>query len=162
MIVASVVMMYSPTDGYDTMILLLTLWFVVKGIGDLAYYFTMSRFMVSGRMNLYRGLLMLDFGIFTSAMTDIPHYYVLIYLISLHAFSGLVEVLRALEAKRGGAPSWRLKCSHGVLNLLVAVCCIFYIRHMSFVVFVYCLGLIYSSILRIISACRKNRFAQIQ
>lgn len=162
MIVVAIIMLISPNDGYELIISILTFWFVVKGISDLINYFTMSRFMVGGRMSLYMGILMLDFGLFTDAMTDIPHFYLMIYLVALHAFSGLVEVLRALEARRNGSSSYRLKLSHGALDLLMALCCIIFIRHLGIAVLIYSIGLIYSSVLRIISACRRTRLVYIQ
>ena len=117
--------------------------------------------MVGGRTSLYIGVIMLDLGIVTATLTDVPHFIVMLYLIAIHAFSGIVEVLRALEAQRYKS-SWRLKLSHGLLNIVIAIACIVFIRHMHIAVVVYCSGLIYSAAMRIITAHRTRRLAYIQ
>ncbi len=162
MIACAVLIMISPADGYDTLILILAIWLMLRGIRTLIFYFSMARFMVGGRSQLYSGVIFLDFGLLTATLTDVPHYYVLLYLTMIHAFSGLIEILRALEAKRYGAPSWRLKLSHGILNLLVTVSCLIFMRYLATAVIVYCIGLIYSSVMRIISACRRTKLVYIQ
>ena len=161
-IACALLTMVAPSDGYDVIILILAVWLMIRGIRTLVYYFSMARFMVGGRSQLYSGVILLDFGILTATLTDVPHYYVLLYLIMMHAFSGLIEVLRALEAKRYGAPSWRLKLSHGILNLLVTVASLIFMKYLATAVIVYGIGLIYSSVMRIISACRKTKLVYIQ
>ena len=138
------------------------MYFAVKGIRAIVYYVTMARFMVGGRTSLYNGIIFLDLGILTFTLTEVPHYYVLIYLIAIHAFSGVVEVLRAFEAKRFGAGSWRLKIGHGAVNIIMALLCVIFITHINIAVIVYGIGLIYSSLLRIISACRRTKLIYIQ
>ena len=96
-IACALLTMVAPSDGYDVIILILAVWLIIRGIRTLVYYFSMARFMVGGRSQLYSGVILLDFGILTATLTDVPHYYVLLYLIMMHAFSGLIEVLRALS-----------------------------------------------------------------
>ena len=161
MIVAAIVMLAAPKEGYPLIIAILSVAFAARGIRQLIFYFTMARFMVGGRMTLYTGIILLDFGVFTGTLTDVPHIYVLLYLVAINAFSGMVEVLRALESRRYGS-GWRLKMSHGVLNILMAVACFVFIKQAGTAVIIYGIGLVYSSVMRIISAWRKTKFVYIQ
>ena len=149
-------MLAYPSDGYTLVIYLLGISLTLYGLGTLIYYFQMARFMVGGRTMLYIGIIAFDFGVFTNTLTDVPHYYILLYLILIHAFSGLVEILRVMEARRYGAKSWRLKLAHGIINLVMAFSCIVFIKQLKAAVFIYSLGLIYSAVMRIISACRRT------
>ena len=162
MIFAAVVMMLAPSEGYAVIILIIGVVYTLRGLSTVIYYFMMARFMVGGRSSLYAGIIMLDFGILTCSLTDVPHYYIFVYLIAIHGFSGIVEVLRSLEARRAGAGSWRLKMGHGLLNIAITVVCFVYIRQTNVAVFVYSLGLIYSGVLRIISSMRKTKMVYIQ
>ncbi len=162
LLAAAMIMMTDPSRGYDLIIMLICIYLTLCGLGRLIYFFQMARFMVGGRMTLYTGIIMFDFGILTKTLTDVPHYYVLVYLISIHAFSGLVEILRVLEARRCGSRSWRLKLAHGIINILMAAACIMFIRNLRVAVIIYSLGLIYSGVMRIISACRRTVLIYIQ
>ena len=83
------------------------------------------------------------------------------YLIAVHAFSGFVDVTRALEAKRLSAPSWKLNFSTGVVNIILAVLCIVFLRLESIAVYIYSAGLIWSAIARIITSFRKTAVVYI-
>lgn len=163
MIFLSMIMLVlEPEQGFLIAALMLSLALLVKGIGSLVYYFTMARYMVGGKIQLYVGLIVLDFGMFTLTLTDIPHLYLILYMLGTHAFGGGIDILRALEAKRNGASSWKLKASQGVVNLIVAVLCLFSLESTKLLVMLYCLGLMYSAVVRIISAFRKTAIVYIQ
>lgn len=162
MLVTAVTMMTNPDDGYPLIITLLSIWLILYGASTLIFYFQMARFMVDGRTRLYMGIIMLDFGILTFSLTDVPHYYILLYLILIHAFSGIVEILRVYEVLRTGGRSFKLKLFHGISNILIACVCIIFMSHIKAAVFVYSLGLIYSALMRIVSACRRTKFIYIQ
>lgn len=161
MLIAAVAMIMAPAEGYALIIVIVALYFTIEGIRKLVFYFTMARFMVGGRSILYMGILMLDFGILATSLTDVPRIYLLLYLIAANAFDGVIEVLRAVEARKYGS-SWRLKMIHGVLNLVIAICCIVFINRPNAAVFIYCFGMIYSAFMRIASACRQTKFIYIQ
>ena len=161
MIFLASVMIKAPQDGYVIIICIFAAYFTLKAVSTLFYYATMTRYMVGGRTSLYTGIIMLDLGILTFSLTEVPHYYVLIYLVVLHAFSGVVEILRSLESRRY-AGSWRLKMSHGIVDIIIATVCIIFIRQLNEAVVIYSIGLVYSSVIRIISACRRTRLIYIQ
>lgn len=162
MIASAIYFIISPTEAYVVLILILGIWLIIRGLGTLTYYFLMARFMVGGKSSLYMGIIMLDMGILACSLNDVPHYYIFIYLIIVHAFSGLIEILRAFEARRFGSSAWKLKFAHGILNLVMTLLCIIYIKHMSAAVVIYGIALLYSAVMMIISAFRKTRFIYIQ
>jgi uncharacterized membrane protein HdeD (DUF308 family) len=161
-IVAGIFMIVDPEDGYLFMVGILAVWLTIYGLKILIYYVTMARFMVGGKMLLLRGLILFDFGIFTTTLSDVPRIYVLLYLAIIHAFSGFVEVLNSNESRRYGARSWKLKCFHGILNVIIAICCFAYSQKANTVVIIYSTGLIYSAIISAISAFRKTTMVYIQ
>ena len=161
-ILASIYMIVEPDDGLITMALILSIALVTMGLKYLIYYFTMARHMVGGKGILFYGLIVFDFGLFTLSLSNIPKLYLVLYLVVINGFSAAVTILRGLNAKKMHSASWRLSISHGILNLALAFFCIIFVRSTSVVVYVYCFGLIYSSIIRIISAFRKTAVVYIQ
>ena len=162
MIVIAVSLMISPGESYEDIIFLIASYFTLRGISSIVYYLTMTRHMVGGRTTLYIGVILLDLGLLTYTLTDVPHYFVLIYLVAIHAFSGAIEVLRAFETRRLGSGSWKLKMSHGFIDIIMAIICIVFLNRLSIAVIIYAIGLIYSSLLRIVSACRRTKLIYIQ
>ena len=161
MLVCCGLMVYSPKEGYLTVTLFLSIALILIGLKYTFFYFTMARHMVGGKAMLFLGIIALDFGIFTASLSDFPRFYVLIYLLTIHLFSGIINILRSLEAKRLGATSWRLNFVHGVVNILMVVFCILFVKSTKVLVFVYCLGLINSSCIRIVSGFRKSDVVQL-
>ncbi|MCR5687488.1 MAG: DUF308 domain-containing protein [Lachnospiraceae bacterium] len=161
MIALAALIIYSPSEGYYLIIVLLAVIFLMRGVSTLIYYITMARYMVGGRMILFSGIIMLDLGILTGTLTDVPHYYILLYLFAIHAFSGLVEILRAREAAGYGG-SWKFKVFQGLTDILVATLCIINIRNMNAAAVIYAAGMIYSAVLRIMSVFRRTKFIYIQ
>ena len=161
-IAVSVLLATTPEFGYPVITLLLSLSLLFYGLRSVVYYFSMARHMVGGRQSLYRGILFSDLGIFTLTLTNVPHVYILLYLLAIHAFSGAVAIMGALEARRYEAQHWRLKLINGIVNILLALSCLIFIRSMRVAVYVYCIGLCYSACMRIISAFRKNAIVYIQ
>ena len=86
----------------------------------------------------------------------------LAYLLGFHAFAGLVNVLRALEAKRYKSSSWRINMAQGVASILTALICMIFYRNETLLVYCYCAGMIYSAALRIYSAFRRTAVVYIQ
>ena len=161
-IVAVILLTLDDNDGLETVLFILTLGFAIKGIKDIIFYFTMARHMVGGKMILFLGVVVLDFAMFTGSLSGVPQIYVMVYLISIHAFSGAVEVLRAMEAKRTVEGPWKVKLSHGIVNIVLALLCLVFIMNTATAVMIYSVGLLYSAIIRIISAFRRTSFLLIR
>ena len=162
MIVTAILLIRYPQEGYNVILLFLTIALIFSGIASLYYYFSMARFMVGGKVSLYKGVILINLGIFTGSLENVSHVYILVYLALIHAFSGLVEILHANESRKYGAKSWKLKFSHGIINVLMALACVFFMKQQNTAVIIYCLGLLYSGIIRIITAFRKTTFIYIQ
>ena len=163
MLVFAVILIVNPSDDiYMLLIIILALGLAISGIKDIIFYFTMARHMVGGKMILVQGVIVLDFAMLTGSLSDVPKFYVLLYLIGVHAFSGVVETLRALESKRTVDGPWKLKLSHGIVNFLLAAACLIFIRHADTALIIYGIGLMYSAVIRIITAFRKTAFMVIK
>ena len=134
------------------------------GVGSLYYYLTIARHMVGGRNVLYRAMVLLDLGILAGMLADHPTVYAIVYMALLLGFGGVVSVLRANEARKIGG-RWKLRLLSGVTELLLAVLvsviAAVYGR-LDAAVFVYGAGLIYSAVLRIAAAFRRNEIVYIQ
>ena len=162
LIASGMILLYIPKNAFVLLLLLLSATLLISGINTLIYYFTMARFMVDGKMMLYKGIIVFDFGVLTASLVDVPRQFVLVYLIGAHAFSGLVELLRAMEARRYGGKNWRLKMGHGLVNVVTCIICVIFLNHTNTVVIVYALGILYSGVLTLVSAFRRTAFVYIQ
>ncbi|MCR4807052.1 MAG: DUF308 domain-containing protein [Lachnospiraceae bacterium] len=162
MVLTAVVMFKFPDDSYVFILTFLGVGFFVTGIGTLSYYFNMARFMVGGKMILYKGVILVDFAVLTCSLTDVPRIYILIYLAALHGFSGMIELLRAGETRRSGSTHYKLKLFHGILNIVMALSCVVFVGKPNTAVFIYSLGLVYSGIIRMVTAFRRTAFVYIR
>ncbi len=161
MFMAVILIADTSDDGYMIIIVILSLGLAVKAIRDIVFYFTMARHMAGGKMILFQGVILLDFALLTGSLSDVPKIYILLYLITIHAFSGVVEILRAMEARRTVEGPWKLKFSHGAINILLALACFVFIRKAGTALIIYSIGLFYSAVIRIITAFRKTTFILI-
>ena len=162
MAVAILFIAFPSDDMYKVVVAILSLGLTIAGIKDIFFYFTMARHMIGGKMILIQGVIILDFALITGSLANVPKIYILMYLIGIHAFSGVVEVLRAMEAKRSVEGPWKMKFAHGLVNFALAIACLILIRKANTALLVYSLGLIYSAIVRIFSAFRRTSFILIE
>ena len=78
MIAMAVGFIFEPSDElYMAVVAILALGLAVEGIKDIVFYFKMARHMVGGKMILIQGVIILDFGLFTASLTDVPKIYIL-------------------------------------------------------------------------------------
>ena len=160
--VAVILICFPDDDTYTIIVAILSLGLAIAGIKDIVFYFTMARHMVGGKMILIQGVIIFDFAIITGSLTNVHRIYILLYLIGVHAFSGVVEVLRAMEARRTVDGPWKLKFSHGIVNFLLAIACLVFIRRSNTALIIYSIGLMYSAVIRLLSAFRKTAFVVIE
>ena len=161
-ILGALILIAFPEDGIILTASILSLSLFIYGIKTLIYYVTMARHMVGGRIMLYLAVVVLDLGMFTMMLTNIPKIYIVLYLVVVYAFGGVVSILRALEAKRYQAPMWKLSLISGIINVVIAILCIIFMRSTNMIVYLYCTGLIYSAIVRIVTAFRETAIVYIQ
>lgn len=163
MLAVSIVFLSAPSDdAYTFVILVLSAGLTIKGIKDIIFYFTMARHMVGGKLILFQGVIILDFAFFTISLSDVPKIYILMYLLAIHAFSGAVEILRAMEARRTVDGPWKLKFSHGIVNIALALSCLVFIKQANTALIIYSIGLGYSAVIRILGAFRRTAFIVIE
>ena len=161
-ILTGIILMLVPDLGYYIVLLILAFTLIVKGIGTIIYYFTMARFMIGGKKALYQGAILLDFGLLTLSMDNVPRIYFLIYLVVLYMFSGVTDILHANENRKTGARSWKFLFAQGIINLLIPIVCIAFAGTPDIAVMVYGAGLVVSGIGRIITSFRKTSFVYVQ
>ena len=164
MIASAVVMLLYPDGGFAFLALILSVSLTLYGLRTLLYYFSMARHMVGGKRILYQGVILFDLGIFTLTMVDNPKIYIILYLLGIHAFAGVIDILRAMEARRFDGP-WRMDMATGIVNVtiaILAVICGFFLNNMQDIVYIYASGLLYSAVLKIVNALRKTSIIYIQ
>lgn len=165
MIAVAVLMFFlDAIHGLKLVMIVVQAGMTLRGLQAIVYYFSMARHMVGGKNVLFRGMIFLDLGVLAGTIFEHPAVYILIYISALHIFTGAVSALRANESRKIGS-SWRLKMAYGITNIalaLIVVICGIAFGRLSIAVWVYSIGLIYSSILNIISAFRKTEIVYIQ
>lgn len=165
MIALSVVMVLDARTGFDIIAVIVSVGLFYLGIKSLIFYQTMARHMVGGRIQLYRGVILLDLGVFMMSLDSIPQAYIVLYLMGIHAFAGIVDLLRARESRHMDSPEWKSSLVYGIGNIAMAVLCIIsgvILKSVHLVVYVYAAGLVYSGIARIINALKKTAIVYIQ
>ncbi len=165
MIAVAVLMFFlDAIHGLKLVMIVVQAGMTLRGLQAIIYYFSMARHMVGGKNVLFRGMIFLDLGVLAGTIFEHPAVYILIYISALHIFTGAVSALRANESRKIGS-SWRLKMAYGITNIalaLIVVICGIAFGRLSIAVWVYSVGLIYSSVLNIISSFRKTEIVYIQ
>lgn len=164
MILLAAMMIINAEVGFKLIASILCVALFMLGLRYVVFYFRMARYMVEGRITLYEGIIILDVSVLGLMLTDFPHSYLILYLMGIHAFSGVVDVLNALEARKLETP-WKGKLLHGLINLFVAVSCVYFgfvKNDIDSVVYLYALGLLYSALNRIVGAFRRTAVVYIQ
>ena len=161
MLIAVLVLLLAGDVGASWIVMILAVSLILRGLRSLLYYFTMARFMVGGLTMLFIGAFLVDFGVLSVSFADEAKTYILLYLAGWNAFSGLVSLLRAWESKKNNGKSWRLDALYGVVNIAIMAACIIYRKQPSVLILLYCAGLGYSGLLRIINAFRRTEIVYI-
>ena len=165
MLLCCVALAAEPEFGFYFVALILSVSLLLYALRSLLYYFTMARHMVGGKSILFRGVIVLDLAVFTLSMVDDPKLYIIFYLLGIHAFAGLMAILRALEARRFQSPSWRRNMLSGAVNLIIAVLAVIaglFLPDTRDLVYLYAGCLFYSACVQIASAFRKTAIVYIQ
>ena len=146
------VLLLFPEDGCSIIAAVLSIGLVFKGLQLLFYYLTMARFMVGGKDILFRGILILDMGAFTGTIVNEPRVYIVVFIVAYYAFAALVNILRCIEDRSLGSPSWKINLLQGAAALFITIVCICFIGSYRILSFLLCAGLIYSAMIRIATA----------
>ena len=162
LLLCACLILLDPGNAYMIICDLVCLSLTLRGVKELWFYFTMARHMVGGKIILYIGILLLDFSLFTASVSEIPRPYIRLYLVILFGFAGVIDMMNALNARRLGAPSWKLNTFTGVFRVATAVVCLYFFRSPRVMELICCISLFYSAGLRLISAFRRTAIVYIQ
>ena len=162
MLLGVALLAYDPEEGAATVMGLLGLSLLFSGIGTLRFYFTMARYMVGGKLELYKGIILFDLGAFTLVLADANTYFILFYLLNGLMFTGLVSILRAVEEKKMEASHWGLKLIYGLVSIILPIVGLFLLQSEKMIIYVYCFSLFNSALVRIAEAFKKTAIVYIQ
>ena len=161
MIAAALLLIVMEEDAGYFLLGMLSIYLTVFAVRELIYYFSMARFMVGGKYIFYRGILTLDLGVFSGTLTALPSFMVLVFLAAMLGFSGAVNIMNAMDAKKMGA-HWRLKAGFGLGSILLAFLSLFFIRSSEDIFLICSAALVYHAIGRILIAMRPTAIVSIQ
>ena len=125
MLAGGALVVYRPASGILLITLIIIVTTILKGLGSLTYYITMARHMVGGKLQLYKGIILLDIGMFFMSLDNVPVFYLVLYLLVANLISGVIEILGAREARQMEAGSWKLKMAIGAADVLFGLASIF-------------------------------------
>lgn len=165
MVLFALALFFIPEISYEIVAGIIGLLMLIYGFRLLWYYFSMARHMVGGKFILFQAIIILDFAVFTGSVASLDGFVIIFYLLGVFAFSGLIDILRAFESKRIGAPMWKLRLSGGCINVLFAVLMLMLglvFNNKSILVYGFCISLFYMGILRIVTSFRKTAIVYIQ
>ena len=165
MLLCCFVLVKEPENGFYIVALIISVSLLLYALRCLLYYFTMARHMVGGKSVLFKGIILLDLAVFTISMVNDPQYFIVLYLLGIHAVSGVLSILRALEARRYQAPSWRRSLISGIANLTVAVLAVvagFFHHSTTDLVYIYAACLFFSACDQLITAFQRTAIVYIQ
>ena len=111
-----IILLFAGEEGQLIVIDIICLCLFFEGIRLLVYYLWMARHMVEGKRVLIRSIIILDLGMLTLQMVSMSDIMILIYLLSIFAFTGAIDILRSMEAKRNGG-YWKLKFINGCIHI---------------------------------------------
>lgn len=113
------------------------------------------------RPTFYKSIIVIDFGMFVFGLDQMPQKYAMLYLIACLAFSGAVDILHSVEARRLSAP-WRLHFGYGCLKVGTAIICLLFLNSIKVVTYLYCIGLIHSAVFSFIRVFRKTAIVYVE
>jgi len=161
MLLAVWVIITYEDGGYVLIMGIMSTSLLVGAFRRFVYFFTMARFMVGGTIELYKAIVLANFGLIVWNISYIPKGFIIVYLIVGLIFSGLVDVLRANESRCHGSIHWKIKFIRGLVIVLISVASLFFARESNIEVYLYCFGLVVSALSRIIESCRKTAIVYI-
>ena len=74
----------------------------------------------------------------------------------------LIDIVRTVGNKRDGNPGWKIDLAQFIGNITLVALCLIFIKHVEIPVYIYCAGVIYTSVLNIISSFKRTAIVYIQ
>ena len=111
---------------------------------------------------IFIGLLLFDAGVFASALVDQAQAVLVIYVVACHLIAAVLNIVRTVGNKRDGNPGWKIDLAQFIGNITLVALCLIFIKHVEIPVYIYCAGVIYTSVLNIISSFKRTAIVYIQ
>ena len=160
----AVAILMVPQDGFEAVALVIGFLLLIYGGRKMWYYFRMARHMVGGKSILYQSIIVLDLALFTLTVASMSSFVILFYLLGVYAFTGVISILRAFEAKRFGA-AWKFKLISGIVSVLFALFALILgvaFDNKEILVYGFSISLFYEAAVRIVNAFRKTAVVYVQ
>ncbi len=164
LIVLSLLLFLAPEDGLGLVIVLIGIPLLARGVGAVFYYFRMARYMVGGKLVLYRGIIFLDLGILTLSISASQDIIILLGVAGANVFAGAIAMARSFEAKKIGSRRWIPRGVYGLVMLASAVAVnvtVLYQHQITIAVYVFAAGLVYTAMQRFSRAFRRSAIVYI-
>ena len=155
MIVFALLLLIWPDYGTPAIMLVVGLALLIYGIYCLVFFGTRAVHMVGGKRIFYRGILLLDLGVFMLAAYKGSERLVFWYLMLLLAATGSIDLIRALDFRKAGAP-WKVRAIVGAACIIVLFVALIYRKNPQTLVYIFCIALTISAISKIASVFRKT------
>lgn len=162
MMLCSVLVISSPEAGYQIVLLILELMLLIRGVRQLVFYFSMARFMVGGISIFYRGLLLLDAGLFALNLDNVPRMYTMLYLIGYMLIAGLVDAAYANEERRQRYGRWKYQMFSGTVKIVISFICLFHLGSVEIITAIYGVGLFFSAVSHMVTSFRRSAIVYVQ
>ncbi len=94
----------------------------------------------------------------------VPHVFIVLYILGINAFSGIVDILRALEARKLQSPSWRMNLAAGIVSIVFALAAGvsgLVMKDMEVTTIIFVIGVFWSAAAKLISAFRRTAIVYI-
>lgn len=162
LLVAIAVMLSNPEKGYTYIVSSVSLSLIVYSINQFIYYFSLARYMVAGKIILCKAFIVINLAIEVGYLNFIPQYYVMIYLVIGLIFTGIVEVLRAMETKNNHGVHWKFKLYQGIVTILISMAGLCFLTTSTrMIIYLYCIGLLSVAITKISEGIRPNSIVYV-
>ena len=158
----ALILMLVPDIAFLLIAIFVGFMLMGRGLKYLFYYMTQANHMVGGKRVLLVGLFLFDFGVFVTMLVDEPQAIMIVYVVAIHLVAAVINIIRTVGNKKDGNPGWKIDFAQFFGNLAQVVLCLVFIGHVEIPVYIYCIGEIYGSILKIISSCKKTAIVYVQ
>lgn len=162
MIQTALILMLVPDAAFILIVIFLSLVLTFRGLKFLIYYLTHAQHMVGGKWLMLVGLVLLDLGALAMILIEQAPSIMIFYVAGVHLVSAVINIARAISNKGDGNPGWKTDLAQGIGNIILVALCLIFINHVEIPVFIYCTGVIYSAILKIIASCKRTAIVYVQ
>ena len=158
----ALVLMLVPAAAFQLISVCVGLVLGYYGLRYIVYYLTHAQHMVGGKWIFLVGLIMFDMGVFATTLYEQAQAILIIYVVAAHLVAAVLNIVRAVVNKKDNNPGWKIDLAQGIGNIAQVVLCLVFINYVEIPVFIYCGGVIYSAVLRIIQSFKKTAIVYVQ